>query len=252
MFLFGKSKKSKKEEDVKEKVVSASDIYIRNVEEYIIYYGKMMMVKNPLDDKEFYEKYAVFYYRAAMEIVEFINENYPDSKFVGDEVIDFDYEGLLEKMRDETKSLFFKPNFPELIYIDAGRYSTHFHVQEDKVCEAEFVQVLPGLSRSLANEKINKLFTGLGVVELRDLLVQMNILPKDSELEETIEKHRELSRLNDKFLESVIALLLVVDRGRCTLKRARLFADSLGINFNFKPFEELEERKNKELALYYC
>lgn len=244
MFLFGKKKKEA-EIIEKETMVNPSDIYIKNVNEYVSYYGKLLNVDKPLDDFDFYKKYAVPYYNSAMNIVNFVGDKYPDDVLASDDVIEFDYDGLVSQMDDETKSLFFKPNFPELIYINESKYFTHFHVQDNVVTDAEGVEVLPGLSYSLANQKINRLFEGLSVYELRDLLFQMGILPKDSELQRVIDINKELSYFNKKFLESVVALFLVVHRTQYALKRARLFADSLGIDFDFTPFEKKEDNHKK-------
>lgn len=244
MFLFGKKKKEK-EIIEKETIVNPSDIYIKNVNEYVSYYGKLLNVDKPLDDFEFYKKYAVPYYNSAMNIVNFVGDKYPDDVLASDDVIEFDYDGLVSQMNDETKSLFFKPNFPNLIYINESKYFTHFHVQDNVVTDSEGVEFLPGLSYSLANQKINRLFEGLSVYELRDLLFQMGILPKDSELQRVIDINNELSYFNKKFLESVVALFLVVHRTQYALKRARLFADSLGIDFDFTPFEKKEDNHKK-------
>lgn len=249
MFLFGKKKKEKDntERDIieKETMVNPSDIYIKNVNEYVSYYGKLLNVDKPLEDFEFYKKYAVPYYNSAMNIVNFVGDKYPDEVLDNDDVIEFDYEGLVNQMNSETKSLFFKPNFPDLIYINESKYYTHFHVQNNIVTDAEGVEVLPGLSYSLANQKINRLFEGLSVIELRDLLFQMGILPKDSELQRVIDINKELTYYNKKFLESVVALFLVVHRTKYAVKRARFFADSLGIDFDFSHFEKKEENQKK-------
>lgn len=248
MFLFGKGEKKKKEDVIQVKPLEASDIYMRNINEYVEYYGKLMDVKNPLDDMEFYERIAVPYYNAAMNIVNFVNDNYSDEMISSGEVVDFDINGLINQMTDDTKRLFFKPNFPSLIYIDEGRYFTHFHVQDDKVYEAEGVEVLPGLSRTLANEKINRLFEGLSPVEVRDLLQQMSILPRNTELEKVIKNYNELFYLNKRFLESVICLLIVVQRNKYSMSKARFLADSLGIYFDFSILEQ-KDVSEKKLAL---
>lgn len=245
MFLFGKKEKNKNNDCSIQKPLYPSDIYIRNVNEYVTYYGNLLGVEKPLENSEFYKKYAVPYYNSAMNIVNFVSDKYPDDVLASDDAIDFDYDGLVSQMDDETKSLFFKPNFPELIYINESKYYTHFHIQDNIVADAEGVEVLPGLSYTLANQKINRLFEGLNVCELRDLLFQMGILPKESELQRVVDINRELSYHNKKFLESVIALFLVVHKTQYAVKRARLFADSLGIDFDFSPFEKKEDNHKK-------
>lgn len=247
MMLFGKKKK-KKELDIQKKILCPSDIYIRNVAEYVEYYGKKLNVENPVDDLPFYEKMAVPYYNSAMRISEYIKATYPDEMFENDNVIDFNYNDFIENMDEETKSLFFVPNYPETIYIDSEKYYTHFHTYNNVVEQAEGIEFLPGLSSTLADKKINRFFKGLSVVEVRDLLLQMQILPKNNELAEIIAEHKELEYLNKRYLESVVALFLVLNKNSCNVKRARLFADSFGIEFDFEPFE-IKEVSEKRLVM---
>ena len=180
-----------------------------------------------------------------MNIVTFFEKCYPDDVLATDEVLEFDYNGLVSQMNYEMKSLFLKPQFPDLIYIDKAKYSTHFHVEDNIVTDAEGIETLPGLSSALANQKINRLFEGLSVIEVSELLLQMGILPKESELQSTINKYIELTYYNKTFLESVIALFLVIRRTKYAFKRARFFADSLGIEFDFSLFEKENENTKK-------
>lgn len=248
MILFGK-RKNKKEVEVTEKIVAPSDIYIKNVSEYVEYYGKKLNIENPVDDFPFYEKMAVPYYNSAMKIVDYVKNKYPDELFVNDDVIEFDYKDFVEQMDDNTKALFFVPNYPELIYVGNGISYAHFHVRDNVIEEAENLEQLPGLIDALADKKINKFFNGLGIVEARDLLLQMKILPRDSELDKVINEHNDLEYLNKKYLESVVALFLVINKNKYSVKRARLFADSLGIEFDFKYYEKDEEVLEKRLIV---
>ncbi len=248
MLIFGKDKKKVKEEVKIEKKVCASDIYLRNLNEYIEFYASLVDKQNPLDDMSFYNMYAVPYYNAATQIADYLKEKYPDTVFSSEDVITLDVDDMIQAMNDETKEFFLKPKYPNLIYIDNTRYFTHFHVQDGVVFETEGIEALPGLSRTLANTKINKLFNGLNVTEVKDLLKQMNILPENTELEGCITMHKKLNQLNEKFLESVVCLLLILSKNNSTIARARLFADSMGIYFDFQPFE-VEMNPEKKLQL---
>ena len=102
-------------------------------------------------------------------------------------------------------------------------------------------ELLPGLSRILANSKINKLFNGLTPIDARELLKQMDIYPKNTELDEVISNYNERLMINQLFLKSIICLLLI-RRSTYGINRARLFADSLGISFDFWPYEDKMEQ----------
>ncbi len=248
--IFGRSKKKKNEEvlpiNVEKTELSIGDRYLDCANRYIAYQGKLRCVDNPLDDKEFYQKWAGCFYNAAMHFVNYLETTYPDASFENDNVINLDLEDMLENADDTTKGLFFKPKFRELIYINDCKYFTHFHTDGNVVFEAEGVEALPGLSRVLANNKINKLFEGLTPIEVRELLKQMNIYPKDTELDKVIDDYYERLTINQSFLKAVIYLLLI-RRSSYGVKRARLFADSLGIYFDFKPFEKSEEQNRKHV-----
>lgn len=247
MFLFGIGNKKKKKDIVvtEERVIYPSDIYIKNINEYVEYYGKEAGVENPLDNKEFYKKLAVPYYNTAMKIINFINDRYPDEMFDNDEVVEFDYKGLMEHLNDNEKSLLLEPSYPNLVYINDAKYYTHFHIENGIVVESEGIESLPGLSRPLANEKINKLFCGLDLIDVRNLLSQMNILPKDNELDNVIRKHNEVAYLHKKFIESALCLLLVLKKNKHTISKARFLADSFGVNFDFSIFEPKEVVQKK-------
>jgi hypothetical protein len=247
MFLFKKNKNNK-EETKQKSMLTPSDIYIKNIYEYVNYHGKKIGMENPSDNIEFFKKMAAPYYNTAMNIVKYVTEKYTDDILNTDEVIEFDYDDFIKMMDEETKSFFFPPNYPSLIYIDASRFTTYFHVANNVISESENIEVLPGLSSALANKKINKLFNGLEIPEVRYLLLQMGILPNNTELEKVIIEHNEYVYLNKRYLESVVSLFLILDRKNFSLKRARLFADSLGISFDFSPFEQ-KEFLEKKLSL---
>lgn len=244
--LFGKrNRKKEKQENVDKKNTSIGEMYLEYANYYIAYQGKLRGIDNPLDDKEFYQEWATPFYNSAMYFVNYLENKYPDQVLTNDEVINLDLADMIENADDDAKALFSKPKFPNLIYLNDSQYSTHFHTDGETVYEAEGVQVLPGLSRLLANEKINKLFNGLNPIEVRELLKQMDIYPKDTELDQVINSYRELETINIGFLKSIICLLLI-RRSDFGIKRARLFADSLGIYFDFEPFEKKDEHSLKK------
>lgn len=248
MFLFSRARKKEVDSSLKEKKLSITEIYLRNINEHVAYYRKIMNVKNPLDDKSFYEKIASVYYKAAMNIVNFVIDRYPDDIIDSNENITLDYNTLLGQMNDESKELFIEPNYPEVIYINKGKYPTCIYIHDNKVNKAYGIEFLPKLSKALVNEKINKIFEGMTPIEVRDLLLQMGILPKNNDLEKTINQYHTKIKLHRRFLESVICLLIVVDRNRKSNKKAKFLANSFGIPFEFET-NEYEYNRTKKLVI---
>lgn len=231
--LFGKKKRIV-EEPTYNKKTSPADIYLANVSNYLEYLGEKLGVENPNQNKEFYETWGSEYYNAAMYFVKYLENNYTNEMFENNSDVQLDVEDMIKGMTDEAKLFFGSPKYPDLVYIDEGKYATHFHLIENKVSDAEWVEVLPGLSRVLANEKINRLFCNLTIPEVRALLAQMNILPKNNELDQVIEDVKKRERINRSFLETILSLILI-QREKYTLERARIFAEAFGINFEIEP-----------------
>lgn len=247
--LFGRNKNKKKRVETSnvKKPVSVSSIYLECVAYYINYHGKLRGIENPVDNIEFYEEMAGPFYNSAMHFVNFLEGTYNDESLCGDEVFEIDINKMLENADNKTLELFSNPKYPELIYLNDGLYSTHFHTDGQKIYETENIQVLPGLSSCLANDKINKLFNGLNPVEARELLKQMRIYPNDTELDLVIDDYMERKNIQYSFYKSIICLLLI-RRSNYGIKRARLFADSLDVPFDFTPFErDLEQIQKKTL-----
>lgn len=247
--LFNRNKKKKivEENPVVKKHISVGDMYLECAAYYINYQGKLKGVENPVDNKEFYAEVAGPFYTSAMHFVNYLENTYTDETLTNDEVINLDLEKMIEGANEVTLSLFNSPKYPGLVYLNDKMYTTHFHTDGDTIYEAEGIQTLPGLSSLLANEKINKAFYGLTLVEARELLKQMDIYPQNTELDSVIENYRERKNIQYSFYKSIICLLLL-RRSNYGIKRARLFADSLGVTFDFTPFEkEIERIYNKTL-----
>lgn len=243
MFFRSKSKQSK----IEKKQFSIANLYLDIVSEYIDYKGSLEGIKDASKNQEYFEKEGSIYYKAACYFSNYMREKFPDSLLDSDEVLEIDIEDMKMGMDEHAAQFFYPPTYPSIIYIDDTRFSTHFHISDEVVVGAENVEVLPGISRVIANEKINKLFEGLTVSELKALLSQMHVLPKGSQLEDTIVNHNVLQIIHGNFFKCVIYLILI-DRSRNAVKRARLFADSMGVDFDFAPYDA-REIYDKKMAL---
>lgn len=245
--IFGRKNKNKNNgEKPLKRPLTIGEIYLECASYYINYHGKIRGIENPVDNKEFYEEMAGPFYNSAMHFVNYLEKTYTDDVLNNGEVIDLDLSKMLEGASDTALGLFNSPTFPELIYINK-QFSTHFHTDGKTIIDAEGIEVLPGLSSLLANAKINKLFNGLTPIEARELLKQMNIYPNGIELNEVINNYRERQNIQYAFYKSIICLLLI-RRSNNGIKRARLFADSLDVSFDFSRFEkDTEYKRNKTL-----
>lgn len=232
--MFFEKKQKATENKINRRNTSPTDIYLANITQYIQYLGDKLGIENPNENRDFFDTWGAEYYNAAMYFVKYLENNYTEETFSNNPDVQLDVEDMIKGMPDEAKLLFGSPKYPDLIYIDEGRYSTHFHLKDNKVSDAEWVEVLPGLSRVLANEKINKLFCNLTISEVRALLQQMNILPKNNELDKIIEDVKKRELINRNFLETILALI-IIQREKYTLERARLFAEAFGIKFELDP-----------------
>ena len=244
--MFFKSRKKAKNDDKNPQVsetkpINVGELYLSYADNYIKYQGQIRGIDNPLDDKDFYQKFAGPFYNAAMYFVNYLESNISEEELNEDKPIDFDFEKMLDTADEEARNFFRATMYPNLIYLNDSKYSTHFHTDGEIIYEAEGIQVLPGLSGLLANERINKIFIGLTPREAKALLQQMGIYPKNTELDKVIKAVEERMFINTSFKKAIICLLLIKNN-KYSLKRARLFADRLGIYFDFEPFEK--EDKN--------
>ena len=73
----------------------------------------------------------------------------------------------------------------------------------------------------------------------------MRILPITNDLDKVIVAYDERNRIYKGFLRSVIYSLLSKARTPQDIQRARLFADSFELDFDFKPFDSLVTQNPK-------
>ncbi len=179
------------------------------------------------------------YNNAVSEIVNYLFRKFPNNIFDSNLSTEIIITDMYENLPSIAFNMLRIPTYPDIIDVLRGTYPTHFHTKGDKINEAEYVQVLPGLLPSLRSEKINKIFKGLTIRETRDLLKQMHILPIENELDKVIKDYDDRNNIYKNFLKSVIYSLLSKDYTEAGIKRARLFAASFDVDFNFEPYDTL-------------
>ena len=241
--MFNKFKKKEQKELTPFDIITKN--YLDNLSEYIRFNEKYFKSYD-LEGSEDREQQLTNEYNAAInELVNYLYSKFPDSIFNSNCPVEINIPDMCENISNFTFNMLKIPKYPAIIDIDRDEYSTHFHTVGDKVVEAENVQVLPGILPSLRNSKINKIFEGRTIKETRDLLKQMRILPITNDLDKVIVAYDERNRIYKGFLRSVIYSLLSKARTPQDIQRARLFADSFELDFDFKPFDSLVTQNPK-------
>lgn len=232
---------SKNNENILQKL---NFLYIENINEYVEYVGSSVNISNVKKNNVFFEEKKQEYVKAVLHFANYLKIKYSDSFLSQDPVINLELDEITKNIDRIAATLFFAPTYPDLIYICRGSYnSAHLHIKNDHVEEAEHLDLLPGLNKILAqNHNFNKIFRGFSVIEVKAFLEQMHILPKDSELERVIYDYNIRNLIHENFFKSIIYVLLM-DNNQYALKRARLFADSLDVKFNFEPYSFMDEGK---------
>lgn len=226
----------------------AEEKYLQNMKEYVIY-NESFYRRLHLPDEGRQEKLMAEYNNAVSEIVNYLLAKFPESSLNGNNSVEIELIDMNENLSNSTFNMLRVPSYPDIIDIKRGSYPTHFHVKGQFIEEAEEVECLKGLNYLLRNGKINKIFKGLTVKEARSLLDQMNILPKDNELDQVIINHDERTKLYYNFIRSIIYSLLTKAKSTADIRRARLFAASFDVDFDFEPYEAFINEQEKKLAL---
>ncbi len=239
--MFGKFKKNEQKEEKKE--LSPIDVierkYLNNLNEYVRFNEKYFKKYGIESNEERENNLMTEYNNAVSEIVNYLITKFPESSLNSNCPVEIEVTDMYENLSDFTFEMLRIPTYPGIIDVLRGTYSAHFHTEGNKITEAEEVQVLPGLLPSLRNQKINNLFTGLTIKEARDLLKQMRLLPITNDLDKIITAYDERTNIYHGFLKSIIYSLLSKATTPADIKRARLFAASFDINFDFEPFDNL-------------
>ncbi len=232
MLFFNKNKKKKLDDN---KVNTLYERYLDNSVEYVNY--ARMLTASLFPDKEFDEQNAKEYYNSVNYYVTYMREIFCDEILCFEEKLGINVSDMLEKADTITKYMMIEPKYPEIIYILNDTRAPHFHTNGKYILDAEFINAIPGLDSKLRQTKINGIFEGMDILEARALLNQMRLLPINSSLDKTIKEHEASTQVFESFKESVICLLLCSGT-KSDLIRARMFADTFGVDFDFSPYEE--------------
>lgn len=220
---------------------SKFDILIdKNIREYIEHKVKEINKFGPFEPNA-YEKENCQnkYIEAVLFGVDYLRIVFTNNKLDSNDSLEFDISSMCSSASNETKHFIESPMLPVTIYVIDDTKSPHFHINVDNetINEAEYIAKLPNYNCILDNDKLCSIFEGLTVYEARDLLKQMNLLPENSDLEVSINFYDESKEVHKNYFLSIIYMLLKT-QNKYDVKRARILADNLGINFDFTPYED--------------
>lgn len=171
--------------------------------------------------------------------VSYLENTFSDDILVGSNSVCIDEDNMLTGASKDAKNLFCRHKYNMLIYINSSDTYPHMHTDGERVVEMEGVHTIKGLNHTLQNNSINKIFTGLTVSEAAALLEQMHLLSKDGELKKSIATHNVLEAVRRLFYNAIISKVLDSD-SKMKVARARLFADTFGVKYDFSKYENEE------------
>lgn len=220
------------------------DLYIKNISQYV-FLSKEMMKPLSYDDED-KENDKQSYIETVEHIVSYLRNTFTSEVLKSGNSLEIDKNEMCKDINNSVIYSIREPEFRDIIYIIEETKYPHFHTNGSVIVEAEGVHCLPGLNRELCKPKINNIFEGMEVTEARAMLNQMRLLPRGNNLEREIFIHDLAMSMHKGLLLSIIYNLLMT-RDADDILRARLFASSFGVDFDFTPYEEKEQNTGKKL-----
>ncbi len=231
-----------KKKDKKEKTID--DIIENDVAIYLQYIKDINFMSQAFLSADYKKILASNYVGSINCFVQYLEVTFDDGTLSAGNVLTIDENEMLTSVPDCAKELFLPPAIQDLIYINEPNDYAHMHTENGKVVEMESVHTLRGLDPILRNVKINSLFNGMSVDEAYALLNQMGLVNNgNSELERMLFVYKVKKQIRRLFLRDIIYKLLSRET-EMSIVRARLFADTYQVDFDFSYYElKLEEQK---------
>lgn len=223
----------------KDKDSKFDDLIDKNIREYVEHKVKEINKFGPFVPNA-YENCQNKYIEAVLFGVDYLRIVFTNNKLDSNDSLEFDLNNMCNSASEETRKLIESPKLSDdIIFIIDGTTSPHFHINVDNetIDEADDIAELPNYNCMVNNDKLCSFFKGLTVYEARDLLKQMNLLPENSELEVSINFYDESKEVHKNYFLSIIYMLLKTNV-KYDVKRARILADNMEINFDFTPYED--------------
>lgn len=210
----------------------------RNTTDYFVHKLKETTLFGLIKDEDYSGKYV----EAVLSGANYLRIKLTDRMLESNDNLEFDLNDMCNYVDTETKHFIESPKLKvpdSMVYIIDDTKSPHFHINVDNetIDEADYIAKLPNYNCIVSDDKLCSWFKGLTVYEARDLLKQMNILPKNGMFEAILQFYDEEKDVHKNYFLSIIYMLLKT-QNKYDVKRARIFADNLGINFDFTPYED--------------
>lgn len=243
-----------KDEENKKIPISLND----KVNEFIDWYSKNMVkghytdigeYQQPIKMRDFIEKMAVWYElrypdyeinrlmpgsqqeNKDIDDIMFNSNNYINKSLDEDteaRILDWDEfynaEAFISSLPGEERQIFEKPRYRSIVYVDLERGPAHLHLTPDG-----FVETSEGLGFYTQFRVQDTELLGMHVKEVIELLKSKKvILPKDNELQTTVNNVERWNYLREEMLNCV--MYRIIERGgkRIGPRRAFLFAKEFG------------------------
>lgn len=220
--------------------------YLENISRYIRYSREIM---KPLSyDKDNQEYDIKSYTETINHLVEYLRSTFTTDVLKDGSSLELDVKKMCEGIDNAVIYSLYEPKFRDIIYILSEEKYPHFHTNGKYVLSAEGINCMPGLNVNLRKYRINEIFEGFDMFEARDLLRQMKLLPPNNNLEREIHLYEQATMIHKDFILSVVYNLLMSGEAD-DIVRARLFADSFGIDFDFKPYEGKDKEDTRKLCM---
>ncbi len=218
------------------------ELYLKNISHYIFLSKEIMKPLSYTKENQEYDKKC--YIETVNHIVSYLRNTFTNEILKSGNNLEINVGEMCEGINNSVIYSIRKPKYRDIIYIIEETKYPHFHTNGSVVLEAEGIDCLPGLNRDLCKAKINGIFEGMEILEARAMLKQMRLLPIGNNLEREIYEHDSLEAAHKGLILSVVYNLLMSGNQEDVI-RARLFADTFNVDFDFTPYDK--EKDIKEL-----
>lgn len=233
----------KKKEDKKSNL---DDILARDMEIYLGRMKDIYFINGMKFESEDRESCIVEYSNALSYFQGYLENKFDDATLESGNALNINEEEMLGKAPKYAQRLFQKPKYSGLIYINSSDTYAHMHTDGENVTGVEGVQSIKGLDPKLQKEKINNIFNGMTVEEAAALLTQMRLVQKEnSELYRAIYVYHVREEIRKSFYNDIIYAILK-SNSQMKVTRARLFADTYGVDFDFIGYEKEDSKELKK------
>ena len=232
---------NQEQDEKKQKMLE--EVYQKNLKNYIDFFKNDVYTD---DEADYIKKLEKDYYDTILSYVRHLENELTKEKIDSTTLENYSINDLIspELCKNQKLKAILENTFLDgLMYINAYTSSAHFHVRNMIVVETEFLETLPDLIPELKNQNFNTLFNGRNIVEVRYILEQMKVLPKNSELETTVNNYFILRNIRSRFIESIICMLIIHNKDEYTKERVRILKKVSGIYIDIEKYLKVDTKK---------